>query len=128
MNHMLLTSIAPNSIDCNLAGLNAMELLINAMLKEGARRRRLVAKVFGGAQMVDGLPSIGATNAGFTMDFLRREQIMVAGKSLGGTQARQLLFWPATGVAKQRIAAMAQSVSPEAGCTQQTRGNGLELF
>ncbi len=128
MNHMLLTSSASNSFDCNLAGLNAMELLINAMLKEGARRTRLVAKVFGGAQMVNGLPSIGTNNAVFTMDFLRREQILVAGKSLGGTRARHLLFWPAAGVVRQKMAAMNQTGVPADALEQQTKGNGLELL
>lgn len=128
MNHMLLTSTAANSIDCNLAGLNAMELLINAMLKKGVRRSRLVAKVFGGAQMVDGLPSIGANNVGFTMDFLRRERILVAGKSLGGTRARQLLFWPATGVVKQKVAQSIPDVGSVGAPRQGTPGNGLELL
>ena len=42
MNHMLLT-VRPNTGGmCNLTGLNAMELLINDILKLGGRRDRRV--------------------------------------------------------------------------------------
>ena len=69
-----------------------MELLINDILKLGARRDRLTAKAFGGASMVEGLSDIGQANCDFTTDFLEREGISCQGKSLGGDYARHVMF------------------------------------
>jgi chemotaxis protein CheD len=51
-------------------GASDMERLMNALLKRGAERSRLQAKVFGGAAMVAGLSDIGARNATFVRSFL----------------------------------------------------------
>ena len=72
---MLLTISTAGSDACNLAGINAMELLINDILKQGGKRHRLRAKAFGGASMVEGLSGIGQANCDFTLDFLAREGI-----------------------------------------------------
>lgn len=126
MNHMLLTSSTCRNGMSNLAGVNAMELLINDLQKLGAVRHRLQAKAFGGAQMVSGLSDIGPANADFVLSFLRQEGITCVSHSLGGQSARQLLFTPSTGAARVR----SQSVElPEAkGKIVRTIGNDLELF
>lgn len=103
MNHMLLSRRRIDDGLCDLSGVNAMELVINDMIKLGAQRHRLVAKVFGGAQMVRGLSDIGNENVSFTLSFLEAEGINCLGKSVGGETARQLLFVPATGVVRQRL-------------------------
>ena len=59
MNHFLLASGQAGEAASASYGVNAMELLINALLKQGARRARLRAHVFGGANMMAGLGSIG---------------------------------------------------------------------
>jgi hypothetical protein len=41
-------------------GVNSMELLINRLLRYGARRNRLAAKLFGGARAVAGMSDVGA--------------------------------------------------------------------
>lgn len=124
---MLLTrAIGPNT-NCDLAGINAMELLINSMLKLGATRKRLEAKLFGGAQMIDGLSDIGAQNSAFAIDFLAREGITCRGKSLGGDAARHILFWPATGVARQKMKVNV-NLMEKVKMPEQAEGNGLELF
>ena len=83
-------------------GVHAMELLINAMLHQGAQRNRLEAKLFGGARMFGGLSDVGASNAAFAEKFLRDEGIPVMGSSLGGLSARRVQYWPTTGRAQQR--------------------------
>ncbi len=129
MNHMLLTirTTAPNAT-CDRAGVNAMELLINDLLKLGAVRARLQAKVFGGAQMVDGLSQIGLLNSAFALDFLARERIACIGKSLGGVSARQLVYWPTTGAARQKLTRIPAADLPPPRMPPQQTGNDLELF
>jgi chemotaxis protein CheD len=80
-------------------GVHAMELLINDMLKLGAERRRLVAKVFGGARVLQGFDSldVGGRNCGFVLEFLEVEGIPVLAQDLLGTSARKLHFSPDTG-------------------------------
>ena len=103
MNHFLLPDGAGASLNSARFGVNAMELLINGLLKLGANRRRLRAHVFGGAQMMAGLGNIGARNAVFSADFLRAEGMRIMTCSTGGTQARRVNFWPATGRAKEEL-------------------------
>lgn len=100
MNHLLLAEHRGRQNAISSGGINAMELLINGLLKEGANRGNLSAKVFGGAGMTHGLSTIGPANVVFAEAYLEREEIPIRAKSVYGTQARQVLFWPASGVAR----------------------------
>jgi chemotaxis protein CheD len=99
MNHFLLPG--DSSTDGLRYGVQSMELLINALLRAGARRDRLEAKLFGGARIVAGLSDIGAQNVKFAQRFLADEGIAYVGGSLGGTQARRIQYWPYDGRARQ---------------------------
>lgn len=125
MNHFLLPDSGGSNLNSARYGVNAMELLINALIKTGAQRSRLKAKVFGGGRMIAGLTDIGQKNAEFVLDFLRREGIDCFGQSLGGTQARRIEFWPATGRARQRLLGEARVVE---AVPVPSDGNGVELF
>lgn len=103
MNHFLLPDGARGGGDLKRYGLHAMELLINALLKAGADRRRLQAKIFGGAAMHDGLKDIGRSNAEFARRFLAVEGIECIAENLGGTQGRRVRYWPTTGRAQLRM-------------------------
>lgn len=105
MNHFLLADSADGvrvQEEAMRYGAYAMEVLINDLMKLGARRERLEAKLFGGAKMIDGLHDVGAANAAFARSFLADEGIPVISASLGGRRARRVEFWPATGRARQR--------------------------
>ncbi len=80
-------------------GTHAMELLINQLIKLGARRSHLEAKVFGGGNVLAGLTvtDVGARNAAFVMDFLATEKIRVYAKDLVGSFPRKIYYFPATG-------------------------------
>ena len=101
MNHFLLPGVGYHNSQEKSCGLNMMELLINGLLRFGARRKNFEAKIFGGAHITDGLSDIGAENAEFARAFLTYEGIPIISESLGGTHARRLRFWPSTGNAKQ---------------------------
>lgn len=104
MNHFLLpgnSQEAGTGTDMVRYGVHAMELLVNGLLREGARRERLEAKLFGGARMLEGLTDIGTQNAEFARYFLQRERISFTGGSLRGDRGRRVQFWPASGRARQ---------------------------
>jgi chemotaxis protein CheD len=107
MNHFLLPGEENQTQDPGSTGssarygVHAMELLVNALLRRGARRESLQAKLFGGARMIRGLTDIGEMNATFAERFLQAEGIPVAGGSLRGNQGRRIQFWPVGGRARQ---------------------------
>jgi chemotaxis protein CheD len=104
MNHFLLANTSETDQSKSLRyGVHAMEMLINDLLKLGARRSALRAKLFGGANMASNLGDIGASNARFAKNFLATEDIPCLAESLGGTNARRVLFRPSLGQVRQMI-------------------------
>ncbi|WP_057794876.1 chemotaxis protein CheD [Roseovarius atlanticus] len=101
MNHFLLPGGTSDRGDNMRYGVNAMELLINGLLKKGADRRRLEVKLFGGAKMFEGGAEIGAKNASFAQWYVENEGFTVTGSCLGGTRGRKIRFWPASGRVQQ---------------------------
>ncbi|MBO0664342.1 chemotaxis protein CheD [Jiella sp. MQZ9-1] len=102
MNHFLLPgSGGADAGRTESFGLYLMELLVNELMKKGARRNHLEAKLFGGARTVDGLSDVGAKNAAFAERFLQMENIRHLGGSLGGTRGRRIEYWPHSGRARQ---------------------------
>ncbi len=101
LNHFLLPGGDASDRTAMKYGLNAMELLINGLIRAGAKRERLEAKLFGGARMVPGLTDIGEANGQFAQSFLQREQIRYLGGSLGGDQGRKIRVWPVSGQVQQ---------------------------
>jgi chemotaxis protein CheD len=103
MNHFLLPGGdgRQTANDSVRYGVHAMELLVNALLQAGARRERLEAKLFGGARMIKGLTDVGALNAEFAEDFLKREGLQHVGGSLRGESGRRIQYWPVSGRARQ---------------------------
>ena len=103
MNHFLLPvqrvpEIRPLGADqMGRYGIDAMELLINSMLKQGAAKARLRAKVFGGASLLvphGDIPvqAIGASNIRFIHEFLKVEGIPIESEDLGGSLGRVIQF------------------------------------
>ncbi|WBU61350.1 chemotaxis protein CheD [Paracoccus albus] len=124
MNHFLLAAGRTGGHASASYGVNAMELLINGVLKLGADRRRLRAHVFGGAKMVAGLKNVGALNAAFAAEFLRAEGMRIMTHSVGGDQARRINFWPSVGLAREQF--IAQQVIEAAPAARPT--GDVELF
>ncbi|MBP2235661.1 chemotaxis protein CheD [Sinorhizobium kostiense] len=104
MNHFLLPGSAASVAaggDATRYGVHLMELLINGLLKQGARRDRLEAKIFGGARTIARFSNVGEQNAAFARQFLMDEGIRIVGESTGGEHGRKLEYWPVTGRARQ---------------------------
>lgn len=101
LNHFLLPK-NNGSADASAGeryGDTAMEMLINGLLKRGARRHNFEAKVFGGARVLSGatMLAIGDNNIAFVNEFLRVEGIPVVSKDVGGTRSRRIHYQPSTG-------------------------------
>ena len=103
INHFMLPEVTNTGYDNNDGryGAYAMELLINELIKRGARRSALEAKVFGGGSVVTGLNSnsVGERNTRFVLDYLRTERITVVSKDVLDIHARKVCFFPASGKA-----------------------------
>lgn len=97
MNHFLLPGDPGSQSTCLRYGTNAMELMINSLVKQGAAQGRLQAKVFGGAKLLTRQGEIGEANARFAFWFLENEQIPVISQDTGGKRGRKLRFWPTSG-------------------------------
>jgi len=80
-------------------GVHAMELLINQLVRLGAKRANLEAKVFGGGNVLPGVTAlnVGRANALFVSEFLREESIPVIAEDLEGTVSRKVYFFPVSG-------------------------------
>jgi len=105
MNHFLLPGRIGDQNENVKYGTFAMEMLINGLIKAGADRFQLKAKLFGGARMTANLSDIGASNVAFGRKFLADEGIDCIAESIGGTQARRVQFIPSTGAVRQKIVA-----------------------
>ncbi|MBN1627489.1 MAG: chemotaxis protein CheD [Deltaproteobacteria bacterium] len=103
MNHFLLSNkryardMKYYLTDAGRYGVNAMELVINDMLKMGARRENLRAKAFGGSSLLGITASenffcVGEVNSRFILDFLKNEGIRLVSSNLGGDRGRVIRF------------------------------------
>ncbi|MBF8176541.1 MAG: chemoreceptor glutamine deamidase CheD [Burkholderiaceae bacterium] len=103
MNHFMLPdgggdADSPISASARY-GTYAMEILINDLLKAGARRENLEAKVFGGGNVLSGFTSInvGERNAQFVRNFLKVENIRIVAEDLNDVHPRKVYFFPRNG-------------------------------
>jgi chemotaxis protein CheD len=103
MNHFLLPESRGGDREARCYGVNAMELLINDILKHGGERSRLQAKLFGGGNVISALQDVGMRNAAFARQFLLDEGIPVVGGDTGGSFARRIQFMPVSGRARQAV-------------------------
>ena len=101
MNHFMLPDVGGEGAVSTSAryGVYAMEVLINHLLKLGANRDRLEAKVFGGGAVLSSLSStqVGVRNAEFVLNFLKTEKIPVLAKDLLDSYPRKVYYFPLSG-------------------------------
>lgn len=100
MNHFMLPDAGGDSNNPLNAsaryGTYAMEILINQLLKLGAQRSNLEAKVFGGGNVIESMTvtNIGQRNADFVLNFLKMERIKVVAQDLVDIFPRKVYFFP----------------------------------
>ena len=101
MNHFMLADGGQKEMLSASAryGTYAMEILINHLMKLGARKSALEAKVFGGGRVLSSLTSsqVGESNAEFVVDFLETEGIPIIARDLVDVFPRKVYFFPTSG-------------------------------
>lgn len=103
MNHFMLPALGrdPNSeVDALLAGDYCMEALFSGLIRKGAKRERMKAKIFGGGtilQLGAGFNTVGRRNGEFAKEWLERQKIPVQAADLLGPWSRKLVFLPSNG-------------------------------
>ncbi len=110
MNHFLLPD-SNGGIDSGRYGSYAMELLIGELVKRGATRSSMEAKVFGGGAVISGMNTInvGERNTSFVLDYLRTERITVVSKDVMDIYPRKVCFLPHSGKAMVKRLASANT-------------------
>ena len=113
INHFLLPEAGGHGDtgDSGRYGAFAMDLLIGELVKRGATRSSMEAKVFGGGAVISGMNTInvGERNTAFVLDYLRTERITVVSKDVEGIHPRKVCFMPASGRAMVKRLASANT-------------------
>lgn len=104
MNHFMLPEGGSADKDSPVSesmryGTYAMEVLINQLLRNGAKREHLEAKIFGGGNVLRSFTTnnVGDRNAAFVKQYLRDEGIKVTGEDLLDIFPRKVYYFPKTG-------------------------------
>ena len=120
MNHFMLPEGGADT--SGRYGSYAMELLINEMMKLGARRESMQAKVFGGGQVMHNFTSlnVGERNTRFVLDYLQTERIAIVSKDVLDIHPRKVCYFPASG--KAMVKRLAHS-HPDTLETQERKGS-----
>ena len=136
MNHFMLPE--GDGLDASgRYGAYAMELLINELLKKGARRERLQAKVFGGAQVMHNFTSMNVRerNTDFVTQYLQMARIPIIARDVLDICPRKIVLFPHSGkVMCKRLPAThgaefeQQEARYRAQLVQQPRSGDVELF
>jgi len=135
MNHFMLPE---GTGDSGRYGSYAMELLINELLKRGASRQTLEAKIFGGGAVISGMSSInvGERNTQFVIDYLNTERIPIVSRDVLEIYPRKVCFLPASGKAMVKRLAPTQTeafaaldrAAAQKAVPQVTGGGSVDLF
>ncbi len=99
LNHFLLPRAHDRSEPSTRYGEMAMARLLEDMERAGAQGDALVAKVFGGADILNPgrAGSIGQANIAFAREALQDHAIPIHAQDTGGTRARRIFLIPRTG-------------------------------
>lgn len=121
MNHFMLPD-GDSPDGAGRYGSYAMELLINQLIKGGARRETLQAKVFGGGQVMAGFTAmnVGERNTQFVIDYLATERIPIVSQDVLDIHPRKVCFFPVTGKAMVKRLAHAH---PESLLVEERKGS-----
>jgi chemotaxis protein CheD len=126
MNHFMLPE-GDSSDASGRYGSYAMELLINEMLKLGARRESMQAKIFGGGQVMANFTTmnVGERNTSFVTDYLHTERIPIVSEDVLDIYPRKVVYFPATG--KVMVKRLAHAHPEELVQQERARGSAATV-
>ena len=103
MNHFLLPGGSGGTEGNVKYGAFLMEVLVNELLKAGANRNMMKARLYGGGKMNAALGDVGARNIAFARKYLGNESIPLEFEDVGGTLARRITMLPTIGKVDVRL-------------------------
>ena len=83
-------------------GSDAMEQLINAIIKAGGQRADMRVKIFGGGRVLAQMSDVGKRNIEFAQRYIAAENLTLVASDLGDVYPRQVQFFPHSGRARVR--------------------------
>lgn len=105
INHYMLPLWNGNGLASPKYGNIAIERLIQKMNYLGVKNENLIAKVFGGGEVIQGMNSqfnVGKRNILLAHEILDLMKIPIVGESTGGKLGRKIIFNSGTGEVSQR--------------------------
>lgn len=138
MNHFMLPE--GDSADASgRYGSYAMEVLINEMIKLGARRENMQAKIFGGGQVMANFTTmnVGERNTDFVTQYLQTERIPIISEDVLDIYPRKVVYFPATGKAMvkrlahahpEKLVAQERAGGSAAQLAKTNAGGSVDLF
>lgn len=105
MNHFMLPiskNVDVKDSDAARYGNFAMEQLINEILKNGAQRKNLEVKLFGGGRVLTHMTDVGKRNIEFALEYVRLEGLKLLSEDLGDIFPRKIQYDPITGKARMK--------------------------
>jgi chemotaxis protein CheD len=95
INHYMLSLWNGEGLPTPKYGNIAIEKLIEKMLLNGTKREHLVAKIFGGGEVIETTNqsfNIGKKNISIAFDMLNEQRIPIVAQSTGGSLGRKIIF------------------------------------
>jgi chemotaxis protein CheD len=110
MNHFMLPAPVDSGSDTWAAdsgrvaryGSDAMDQLIDAVLKAGGKRPDLRVKVFGGGRVLPQMSDVGQRNIEFVRRYIAQAGLPLLAEDLGDVFPRQVQFHPRSGLVRVR--------------------------
>jgi chemotaxis protein CheD len=108
MNHFLLPVNGKFKSDIEKYGNTSMEFMLDKMLSLGSNQKDIVAKMFGGGELLTYKHSnfnIGKKNIEVALSFICDHEIRVISKAVGGIRGRKIVFNTLTGIVRHKYIA-----------------------
>ncbi len=106
INHYMLPNWSGNDLASPKYGNIAIEKLIERMVQIGSKKENLLAKIFGGGDLIapDGSAMlIGERNIRMARIMLDDKKIPIVASSTGGRKGRKILFFTDTGEVRHKF-------------------------
>ncbi len=106
INHYMLPLWNGEGLASPKYGNIAIEKLLEKMIANGSKKSNIIAKIFGGGEVIDTNISqfhIGERNILIAQQVLKELNIRISGQSLGGKNGRKIQFNTGTGAVLQKI-------------------------
>jgi len=105
MNHFLLPVNDKFKTDIEKYGDTSMEFMLDKMISMGSNQNDIVAKVFGGGELLTYQNSnfnIGKKNIEAALDFICNHEIRMISRAVGGVLGRKIIFNTLTGIVRHK--------------------------